>query len=564
MLADVLRLVETTQSRSGAQLDAMPGISILCVFLLLFTAMQGRAQSAAVTVTITNTPGYTIPWDFTGMGFEAGAVSGGAFFNATNTPLITLFQNMGVHCLRIGGGTSDGPSASVPSDSDISNLFRFAQSVGSLDIIYSLRLHNGNSATDTAIAQYIWQNDRSQLFAFALGNEPDWSSAQSEDPAITNFTSFLEQWGSFADAITDACPGAVFAGPDTGNDVDSGPPDSSSGKWANNGTEWTTDFAADEAGANLVALVTQHEYVADGSTIGSVASYTGAMLSPAWDTVTNQTLYNVMAARVLTNGLPYRFTEAEDCVGGVPGASDTFAGALWLLDYMHWWAAHDCEGVNFHNTRWRTNTVITVNNTTAGQLSVYPKGYGVKAFDAGGHGSVEPLGMANPDSLNLTAYAVADFPNYYVTLINREYGAGARAANVSLAFDNFPPGTVSAMSLVAPGNNVSATNGITLGGAAITNNAPWAGQWTALGSLTNGQFTVTVPSASAAIVQVTAAPVTLNVQSAGANQLQLSWAYGVLQAATNVAGPYGDLSNAASPDTISTTNVQEYYRVREN
>ena len=48
----------------------------------------------------------------------------------------------------------------------------------------------------------------------------------------------------------------------------------------------------------------------------------------------------------------------------------------------------------------------------------------------------------------------------------------------------------------------AATNGVTLGGASITNNAPWLGQWTALNPVTNGQCTVIVPAATAAVVKI--------------------------------------------------------------
>ena len=64
---------------------------------------------------------------------------------------------------------------------------------------------------------------------------------------------------------------------------------------------------------------------------------------------------------------------------------------------------------------------------------VNPKGYGLKAFDLGGHGSIEPVTISNPDGINLTAYAVRGASEHFVTLINKEHGAGAREANVTIA-----------------------------------------------------------------------------------------------------------------------------------
>ncbi|HTV43118.1 MAG TPA: family 16 glycosylhydrolase [Candidatus Sulfotelmatobacter sp.] len=57
---------------------------------------------------------------------------------------------------------------------------------------------------------------------------------------------------------------------------------------------------------------------------------------------------------------------------------------------------------------------------------------------------------------------------------------------------------------------------------------------------------------------------TLSVANSQSGQLQLNWEYGTLQTATNVAGPYSDISNAAAPFEIVPTNAQQFYRIREN
>src|ERR1035441_5197707 len=140
------------------------------------------------------------------------------------------------------------------------------------------------------------------------------------DPAITNYTSYLADWRNFATAITNAAPGAKFAGPDTGAYTTS---------TYHNGQSWTQHCADDERNSGIVTLITQHFYV--GASPGSTTVQQGidAMLSPGWDTITNQWLYNNNLAPVVADGLPYRLTESNDYLGGITNASDSFASALW-------------------------------------------------------------------------------------------------------------------------------------------------------------------------------------------------------------------------------------------
>jgi hypothetical protein len=203
---------------------------------------------------------------------------------------------------------------------------------------------------------------------------------------------------------------------------------------------------------------------------------------------------------VAKQGIPFRITELDDHVHGVTNASDAFVSALWALDVMHWWAAHGANGVNFQNTEWLPTD--TFHPDSSGNYQINPKAYGIKAFDLGGHGRVEPVTIVNTNELNLTAYAVGKGSNVYVTIINKEHGAGARDAALTILPNGLSPGSAAVMFLTAPNGDVMATNGVALGGASIGNDGPWLGKWTPLNSVGNGQCTVTVPVASAAVVKV--------------------------------------------------------------
>jgi hypothetical protein len=224
-------------------------------------------------------------------------------------------------------------------------------------------------------------------------------------------------------------------------------------------------------------------------------------MSTQWDTVTNQVLYNNMASAVLADGLPYRFTEADESDngnGGIYGASDAFADALWALDFMHWWAQHQCAGINFENSQAKANNTIVTDN------SIYPKGYALKAFDLGSHGyEMHIADTYNPDSLNVTAYAVGRAQDVYVTIINKQGTSGGDNATVTINPNGFTAGSVAGMVLTSTYGLTSLT-GTMLGGAMITNNAQWQGTWTDLSPESSGACTVTVDAASAMVVHIRA------------------------------------------------------------
>lgn len=463
----------------------------LCAACVLPNALL--AQSPVTLTVDTQSPGRTIPSDFLGLSFETGNLQSngvgvaGYMFDSANTQLVTIFTNLGIKNLRIGGISVDRANGTIPqytpTNQDIDALFRFADATG-VDVIFSLRLENGDPLLDASIAGYTWTNYNQYLTGFAIGNEPD--GYGGGDPAITNFSTYLAKWTSFADTITNYVPNAKFGGPDGA------------------GAAWTGPFANAETGSGIVTSIISHQYVGGNSGSLTVTQIVAGMLSQKWDTNNYPNQYNATEAVALAGGFPYRQTEFNSYVAPYPGTwggNNSFASALFALDGAHWWAAHGCAGVNFHTFLGKYNATIYYD--ADGNYQFFPIGYGMKAFDVGGHGAVMPPTITNSNNLNLTAYAVLDDTNLYVTILDRENGTNARDAAVTIAPSGLLSRSAAVMFLVTTNGGVYATNDITLGGAYITNNAPWLGQWTALSPLTNGQCTVTVPASSAAIVKIT-------------------------------------------------------------
>lgn len=529
-------------------------------FLVCLAALQVHAQqhsTAPVTVTVNNAQrSYAIPNDFAGLGFETASelpnhygVSG-YFFSPSNRQLITLFQNIGVREIRVGGGTVDGSGPGghcgtpPPTLADVSQLFQFARAA-KIKVLYSVRLLNPDAcrdphlaSDDARIARYIWQRYRANLGYFAIGNEPDVRSFHSYPghmvdrniyesiPGVAGsaYPSYLAAWRRIATAILRAVPQARFAGPDTAVSATSSyTPNPATGM------SWTDKFVQDEAKSGIVSEATQHHYVwgSPGNTTARTAI--NDMLSSAWDDDTSMEwqsadrggkarfhpypfVYSHILAPLVSRGVPYRMTEANDCLHGVYGASDGYASALWALDYMHWWAAHHMAGVNFHNNPWiPTDTIVPNPNpcppSGCRDYHINPKGYGIKAFDLGGHGYVEPLTLVNPDKIDLTAYAVGTTRNLYVTIINKTHNSAGNTtkAAVTIRTGNIHAASVSSIVLTdgSPGDATLQT--ATIGGTTIPNDGRWRGKWTPLPAEKHGEVTVRVPAATATIVRIQAA-----------------------------------------------------------
>jgi hypothetical protein len=527
------------------------GLLAFCFFVSVASVVLGQAQ---VKLTIdTSIREFAIPDDFVGLGFETKSVVpdtygvSGNFFSPANTQLITLFSNIGIKQIRVGGGTVDGSGREehcvtpTPSYKDIDNLFEFARAAG-IKVIYSVRLENLGACAnphlaedDAKIVQYIWTKYRANLDGFSIGNEPDVRGyhsrpGESVDPAIYETTpgvpgsaypSYLADWKHFAQVIHEAVPDAKFSGPDTAvSDASSFTPDPA------DGVSWTVQFARDLKGSEMLAEALQHHYVWGGPGNTTAQEAIDDMLSSAWDDDTSAGMqpahnggkaefhpypfvYAKVLAPLVSLGVPYRMTEANDCLHGVVGASDGFASALWALDYMHWWAAHHMAGVNFHNNPWIPSDTIVPNpnpcaSSGCGNYRTAPKGYGMKAFELGSHGYVEPVAISNPNKINLTAYAVGTDQDLYVTIINRTHNTthDATDAQVVIQADGFKLGKADFIALTGgePGNAAATT--VTLGGATITNDAPWQGKWTPLGPSKDGRVTLNVQSTTAVIVRI--------------------------------------------------------------
>ena len=475
--------------------------TILGVALCLLIASAQAQTTVGVRIDPQN-PGAEIPADFVGLSFEMQRVladtNGYHFFSPGNRRLIATFKTLGIKDLRVGGNTADRPTLPVPSEADVDNLFAFAKAAG-VKVIYTLRLNQGSLDGAVKMANYISSRYQGELDCFAIGNEPNVFS--------TNYDVYVAEWKRFATQITapSNSPGAKFCGPSVSPGHE----------------KWSAQFATELAGSGWLKFISQHDYPGGDARRSTNAAITrDKILAPAMDDHYAKFAANFVPT-ILSNGLAYRFEEANSLYdGGAPDASDTFAAALWALNYQWWWAAHGMSGINFHtgdkvaardeNKPCRYASFWTVTNG----YNVHPIGYAEKMFSLGSGGRILPVEVVSATvpreeiNPNVTAHAVlGNDKNIYVTLINQTHGNSATNLTVALGVkgaEGWTKGEV--IRLTAPGGDVSAKTGVTIGDAEITDDGRWDGQWQpVLVPRQRFQFALTVelPAASAAVVKLT-------------------------------------------------------------
>jgi hypothetical protein len=461
-------------------------VAALAACVLPASGQTTAAAPVAVTATVdVQSPGAVIPADFLGVSLEIQTLlpnkEGNYYFSSENTALVRMFKALGVKNLRVGGNTADTPSVPIPGPHDIDNLFAFAKDAG-VEVIYTLRLRNATDpSADAGVAKYVMDHYATQVECFEIGNEPNiYAKTYPEYKVLlTNFISAIRQPGVASQA--------VFCGPNTTGGEK--PP-------------WPGLVAKDFAAGGAVTLITQHAYFGGNARkVTDPAASRAAMLSEKWE-ANYQKRWDSFVPAVQAAHLPYRIEETNSFYnGGAKDVSNTHAAALWALDYLYWWATHDAAGVNFHTGDHvaagdaQTPCWYAAYWTSPEGYHAHPVGYAMKAFDVGSHGAIIPVKISG-GSVHMTAYAtVGDDKKVYVTLINKENGAQAQDASVTLAVQGY--GAAESLPLTAAGDDVASTDTEMLGGARIEDDGKWAGTWTPV----NGTV-LTLPAASATVIRL--------------------------------------------------------------
>ena len=470
--------------------------TILIALGLALAACSQPAPQTTVSLGAADPSAAVIPDDYIGLSYESKMLvpneEGKYYFNTENQPLVTLIKTLGIRNIRIGGSSTDNPHDPLPTLPDIENFFQFAREVG-VKVIYSVRLRDGDPEYARGVAALVQNKFSDRLDYFAIGNEPGYYK-NSYDGELK------PHWAPVREAMNQAFPGARFCAPDDNPN----PP--------------LCNYMLDNFG-EYIDLVTMHYYPGDCAytnpfkvqDVSELIPFDPAVkrelllsdeLKPKYEGVLNR------MAPVFARA-PFRLSETNSIwYGGLKDASDSYASALWALDYMYWWASKGSVGINFHTGDYvggGDGTVVSRYATfvTEGDgFDVRPISYALKAFGEGAKGALVPVEIAG-ETDQIDAYAAVRAGSVNITLINRQHGEQAAPRTVAIALGDYESaGKASVLRLEAEGNDIAAHSGVTLGRVPINADGTWNNPVRETIRPAKGILTVTLKPASAAVITV--------------------------------------------------------------
>ena len=429
---------------------------------------------------------------FAGLSYEKSQLYG-PLFSGTNTNLISLFKQLGPSVLRIGGNTVDknvwtpagaGQTPGQIAPSDITSLAAFVKATG-WQCLYGINL--GGSAlgvTTPALAAeevaYAAQLLGNSLLGVEIGNECDlYGNAGNYYSGNWTLTYFEVLWQQYRSAILAATPTVAITGPAS----------------ASNESNWTVPFGQ-YATSNDITMLTQHYYRANGASISSTAQY---LVTPDPTLISNLAKLEAVSSSI---GVPFRIAECNSYYnGGASGVSDSYASALWVIDYLFNCAQGGACGVNFHGGGNGTG-YTPIANIGAAVVGVRPEYYGIFLFTLAGPGSLLQTQL-NAGSLNVTAYAVkSSSGRINLVVINKDPSQNLQLT-VALP-QNFITASVLEMSQQTSGMSgptLTASSGVTIQGATINADGSFSPSSGYTASVNGKSMSCYVPALSAVLVQ---------------------------------------------------------------
>ncbi len=467
-------------------------------------------RGAPVSVSVAAHPaGPAVPADFLGLSFEVRSLPAIAGY-ATRGDLVALMRSLGPGVMRFGGISADEQAAWVGDGSprpgwarvaideaDLAGLAALARATG-WRVLLTVNLGHYDpsaAALEAAAAQRLLGP---YLEGIEIGNEPDLLVRKHLRGPGWGIVAYGPQARAYRAAIAAAAPGTPIAGPDPSTGV--------------GGLGWLRTVASSPT--LRPALLTDHYYPLSSCGYKPTVS---ELLSPNVRRAESDMLGKALAI-ARAHGLALRMDETNNVsCEGEPGVSDTFASALWALDYAARAASAGVGGLNFHDLIDKSDAYSPLFAPSpaalaAGALGAAPEWYALLAARA----FIGARPPAQPPERPLASAVAGGAPGELSAEALSAADGSVRVALVDYAPPGSPPLAVhlrvprglaggSVLRLTAP--SPSATSGVRLGGRVVDPDGTWSAP-PALPRVSGraGSFTVQMPPSSAAVVTLSPGP----------------------------------------------------------
>lgn len=305
--------------------------------------------------------GPRIPRSFLGFSLEYTQIPRYLGAPAPNTPLVELLRGLGEGGLgppviRMGGGTTEntwvpmGPHnppgiyqrLSTQELDLLAGELRAADALAIMGINTTYPRSPIHAVQAQAMAEHL---GRDRIMAFELGNEPGlytdryWYTDKSGKdhnvrPRGWGIRDYLSEIRSVSRDLREVTPSIPVSGPATDYRI----------RWI----KAIPRFA--RAAGRDMGMVTIHDYPLTACEEGDGPDRLGKILEEGpriGAAIRTEKVVELVRRKRL--GVPVRLTETNSAsCGGLPGASDRFASALWGIEHLLSMAAVGASGINFH------------------------------------------------------------------------------------------------------------------------------------------------------------------------------------------------------------------------
>jgi hypothetical protein len=426
-------------------------VAVLCGTFAIAGASVSAARTTqpdVYTTTVTvNTSGKIvggIDSHYAGLSFESGSLSSGKFDNVGD--LARLLKNLGSSVMRFGGNSVDRAGFAGATASELAGLARLAAASG-WTVLYSENFGTFSGKTKgavTADARKVRAALGARLSAIGCGNEPDLYYRNGVRPPTYTEGAYLIESASCLAAVRAGAPGVTLAGPDTAQ------------------TSWLPGYAAKEAGK--VGWVDQHYYPLGCPGGKPPWQLAGMLLSPG-QTAQAVAIFTAVASAARTARAHPRISETNTAAcGGVAGLSDSYASALWAVDYMLTGAEHGMYGMNFHGWLGTSCQLYTpLCQVGTHEYTAQPVYYGMLFTHLLGSGHLLPVTVSTTSTAgNVAAFALRPLTGVGLRLIVENLSQ--YHTNAALRVGGHP-GSATVVHLTGP--SLLATSGVRIQGAAV-------------------------------------------------------------------------------------------------